>query len=50
VKNGSGEACSRYSERRGVYRVLVGNPEGETTLRIRHRLEGNIKMALQELA
>jgi hypothetical protein len=23
-----GEACSAYGERRGVYRVLVGKPEG----------------------
>jgi len=38
-------------ERRGVYRVLVGNPEGERQLgRPRHRWEDNIKMDLQELA
>jgi hypothetical protein len=37
-------------ERRGVYRVLVGNPEGKRLLlRLRHRWENNIKMDLQEL-
>jgi len=33
-------------ERRGVYRVLVGKPEGK---RPRHRWEDNIKMDLQEV-
>ena len=27
-----GEACSAYGERRGVYRVLVGKPEGKNRL------------------
>ena len=37
-------------ERRGVYRVLVGKPEGKTPLgRPRHRWEDNIKMDLQEV-
>jgi len=37
-------------ERRGVYRVLVGLPEGKRPLgRPKHRLEGNIKMNLQEV-
>jgi len=36
-------------ERRGVYRVLVGKPEGKRQLgRPRRRLEDNIKMDLQE--
>jgi hypothetical protein len=37
-------------ERRGVYRVLVGKPEGKIRLE-RHgrRWEGNIKMDLQEV-
>jgi len=36
--------------RRGVYRVLVGKPEGKRPLgRPRHRWEGNIKMDLQEV-
>jgi hypothetical protein len=35
---------------RGVYRVLVGKPEGKRTLeRSRHRWEDNIKMELQEV-
>jgi hypothetical protein len=37
-------------ERRGVYRVLVGKPEGKRQLgRPRHRWEDNIKMDLQEV-
>jgi len=37
-------------ERRGVYRVLVGKPEGKRPLgRLRRRWEDNIKMDLQEL-
>ena len=37
-------------ERRGVYRVLVGNPEGNRPLgRPRHRWEDNIKIYLQEV-
>ena len=37
-------------ERRGVYRVLVGNPEGRRPLgRPRHRWEDNIKMDPQEV-
>ena len=37
-------------ERRGVYRVLVGKPEGKRLLgRPRHRREDNIKMDLQKV-
>jgi len=37
-------------ERRGVYTVLVGKPEGKKPLgRPRHRWEDNIKMDLQEV-
>jgi len=37
-------------ERTGVYRVLVGKPEGKRPLgRSRHRWEDNIKMDLQEV-
>jgi len=37
-------------ERRGVYRVLIGKPEGKRPLmRPRRRWEDNIKMALQEV-
>jgi hypothetical protein len=36
-------------ERRGVYRVLVGKPEGKSPLvRPRRRWEDNIKMDLQK--
>jgi hypothetical protein len=41
-------AC--VGERRGVYRVLVGKPEGKRPLgRPRHRWEDNIRMDLQEV-
>jgi len=36
--------------RRGVYRILVGKPEGKRPVGIpRHRWEDNIKMDLQEV-
>jgi hypothetical protein len=41
---------ARTGERRGVYRVLVGKPEGERQLgRPRCRWEDNIEMDLQEV-
>ena len=41
-------AC--IGERKGVYRVLVGKPEGKRPLgRLRHRWEDNNKMDLQEV-
>jgi len=41
---------ARMGERRGVYRVLVGKPEGKRPLgRPRHRWEDNIKIDLQEV-
>ena len=41
---------ARMGERRRVYRVLVGKPEGKRPLgRLRHRWEGNMKMDLQEV-
>jgi hypothetical protein len=41
-------ACS--SEKRGVYRFLVGRPEGKRSLgRPKRRWQDNIKMALQEV-
>jgi len=41
---------ARIGERRGVYRVLVGKPEGNRPLeRPRRRWEDNIKMDLQEV-
>jgi hypothetical protein len=37
-------------ERRGIYRVLVGKPEGKRPLgRPRHRWEDNINMYFQEV-
>jgi hypothetical protein len=41
---------ARMGEGRGVYRVLVGKPEGKRSLgRPRRRSEDNIKMDLQEV-
>jgi len=40
----------RMGYRRGVYRVLVGKPEGKRTLgRPMRRWEDNIKMDIQEV-
>jgi len=40
---------AHMGEGRGVYRVLVGRPEGKRPLgRTRRRLEDNIKMVLRE--
>jgi hypothetical protein len=41
---------ARMGERRGVYRVLVGRPEGKRSLaRLRRRWEDNIKLDLREI-
>ena len=41
---------ARKGEKRGVYRVLVGKPEGNRPLgKPRRRWEDNIKMDLQEV-
>jgi hypothetical protein len=41
---------ARMGERRGVYRVLVGRPEGKRPLgRPRRRWDDNIKMDLREI-
>ena len=41
---------ARMGERRGVYRVLVGKPEGKSPLgRPRRRWENNITRDLQEM-
>jgi hypothetical protein len=41
---------AHMGERRGVYRVLVGRPEGKTPQgRPRHRWEDNTKMNLREI-
>jgi len=45
-----GGACSTHGERRGVYSVLVGKPEGKRALRrSRSRWEDNIKLDLEEV-
>jgi hypothetical protein len=45
-----GGACRAYGEWRGVYRVLMGKPEGRRPLgRLRRRWEDNIKKYLQEV-
>jgi hypothetical protein len=45
-----GVACRTWGERRGVYRVLVGKPEGKSLLgRPRRRWENNIKMNFQKV-
>ena len=45
-----GRACSTNGGRRGVYRVLVGKPEGKRPLGgPRRRWEDNIKLDLQEV-
>jgi hypothetical protein len=42
--------CWLYGERRGVYRVMMGKPEGKRQLgRPRLRWEDNIKMDLQKV-
>ena len=44
------EHVARMGKRRGVYRVLVGKPEGKRPLgRPRRRCEDNIKVDLQEV-
>jgi hypothetical protein len=44
------EVCSAYGEWRGVYRVLVGKPEGKRTFgRPMCRWEDTVKMLLQEV-
>jgi hypothetical protein len=49
-KNEMVEACSAYAEGRGLYRFLVGNPEGKIPMeRPRRRWDDNIKMDLQEV-
>jgi hypothetical protein len=45
-----GGSCSAYGEGRGVYRVLVGKPEGKIPMgRHSRRWEDNIKADLQEV-
>ena len=45
-----GDHVARMRERRGVYRILVGKPEGKRPLgKPRRRWEDNIKIDLQEV-
>ena len=45
-----GRACGAYGGGEGVYRVLVGKPEGRRPLgRPRHRGVDNIRLDLQEV-
>jgi len=40
---------AHVGERRGIYRVLVGKPEGKRSLgRLRHRWEGKTKIDIQD--
>ena len=50
VKNEIGWACGTYGLGEGVYRVLVGKPEGKRPLgRPRRRWVDNVRMNLQEV-
>jgi hypothetical protein len=40
-----GRSCSVWA--RSAYQVLVGRPEGKTVVRLRRRLEENVKMDLR---
>jgi transposase len=45
-----GGTCGTHGEGRGVYRVLVGRPEGKRPLgRPRRKRENNIKMDLRDI-
>jgi hypothetical protein len=45
-----GGTCGTHGERRGVYRVLVGKPEGKRPLgRPRRKWEGDIKLYIREI-
>ena len=45
-----GRACRTYGGKEGIYKDLVGKPEGKRPLgRPRHRGEDNIKMDLQKV-
>jgi hypothetical protein len=45
-----GETYSTWGERRGVYRFVVGTPDGKTPLAIpRRKWDDNIKLDLQEI-
>jgi hypothetical protein len=48
--NEVGGSCSTYGDRKGVYRVVVGKPEGKRPLgRLSRRWVDNIKLYIQEV-
>jgi len=48
-KNYIGGACSIYGERRGLYRVLVGKPEGKRPFgKPRHRWEDILRWVFRK--
>ena len=50
IKIGKNETVVRMGERKDVYTILVGKPEGKRQLgRPKRRLEDNIKMDFQEV-
>jgi hypothetical protein len=45
-----GGTCGTHGEGRGIYRILVGKPEGKRPLgRPRRRWEDNIKLDIREI-
>jgi hypothetical protein len=45
-----GGTCGTHGDRRGVYRILIGSPEGKRPLgRPRRRWEDKIKMNLRKM-
>jgi hypothetical protein len=45
-----GRACCTHGEKRNVYRILVGKPQGNRPVgRPRRRWEYNIKMGLRDI-
>jgi len=49
-KNEMGGACSMYWERKGIYSILVGKPEGKRPLeRPRRRWNDNLKVDLEQV-
>ena len=49
-KNEKGGSRSTYGQKRGVYKILVGKPEGKRPLeRPKRKWDDNIKMDLQEM-
>jgi hypothetical protein len=50
IKDAMDGACSTHRDMRNAYNILVGEPEGKTSLvRSRHRWEDNSRMDLREI-